>query len=233
MVDPLQRKSFEKPAPTVKDFHALVKEIRHEMNELLKGIFFSSDLEKRQKSFQDLKNLEKRFNPKFETVSKEKKKEIVSALHVDLKKLETALKNVNISIFLKVDGVHVPLLCRETNKPFTLFDFLNDSKMLSDKEIAFEFHTKTVDGDFLGAFFPGFNDEHFLTDFENRERLHLPFPYKFQGIEYLLRPAQPSGSYTIVGKCLLKNLSHNVQYDIPHGVMPGDLNQALDNLMHV
>lgn len=231
MVDPLDRRSFEKPSPSSLEFQEIVKGIRRDFNELLKTLFFSSDLGKRKRAFQDIKNLRILFSSRLDRVSSDKRKAVLAALQQDMRKLEIGLKSTPISIYMKIDGIHVPLFSQVAGQPFTLWDFLEDGNMLADREVAFRIHMKKVDGKHLSSWLPGFDEGDFQETFEEKKRLHLPFSFNYSGIDYSLTSSQPSGSYDIACKCPLRKLSQRVEFDIPRGVMPGDLNSALDRLL--
>jgi len=229
MVDPLQKRDFHKPKPELALFLNTLKEIRNDLNEFLRTLFFSNDLEKRKQAFLDIKNLKKKYSKQIELLPMEKRKEIVQALTIDSKKLEYALRSVPISIFMDIDGVKMPIVSKMTNKPFTLFDFFDDAQMLSHREVTFQFHAERIDGQ-MGVFFPGLNDAHFFTLMETKGRLHSSFQYNFGNVDYSFTPTT-AGSYNIRGKTELRYLPSHVQYEIPHGIMPGDLNQAIDTLL--
>ena len=229
MVDPLQRRDFDKPKPQLALFLSTLKEIRTDLNEFLRTLFFTNDLEKRKQAFLEIRNLKKKYSKQIELLPMEKRKEIIQALTIDMKKLEYALRSVPISIFMDIDGVKMPIVSRMTNKPFTLFDFFDDVQMLTHREVTFQFHTQRIDGQ-LGVFFPGLNDTHFFTLMDTKVRLHASFQYSFGNVDYSFTPSTP-GAYNIRGKAELRHLPSHVQYEIPHGIMPSDLNQAIDSLI--
>jgi hypothetical protein len=231
MVDPLDRRSFEKPGPMLAEFQKTVKEIKAELNDLLKTLFFSTDLEKRKFALKNICNMKKRFQVKLERVANHKKEDLFTALQIDVKKIENALKGVSVHIFMEIEGIHVPLHSRETKKPFNLFEFLDDPHMLEEREVWFQYHLPKMNPEYMGSLLPGFDDPHFVDSFQAKGRLKLPFTFNYSGIDYFLSPAQPNGSYHVEGNCCLKKLNHLVKFEIPHGVMPADLNSALDKVL--
>lgn len=228
MVDPLDRRSFNKPKVVDQHFHSIVKMIRHELNEDCKTLFFDHDLQKRTLAFKNLMTMTQRFTASLKELTPEQKKDLLAALQQDQRKLQNALRAISVHTFLQVDGIHIPVLDKNSNKPFTLFDFFNDPFMLSEKLVTFQYHALRFNSKLLAKTFPGMDDPHLKAEIQKHRKTH--FPFEHAGIQYTFTPSNPSG-YTISGTCPIKELSHSIKFEIPHGVMPSDLNVALDALL--
>lgn len=231
MVDPLDRRSFDKPSPSLMHFFGIVKMVRHELNEFCKTLFFDSDLQKRKQAFVEIKRMGERYAATLKDITPEQKKELLSALQQDNKKIENAMKKISLNHYMEIDGIHLPILNKASNKAFTLFDFFSNDHMLYDQEVVFQYHAIKFKAKTLAKFLPGMDDPALQAEMTKGKRSHKHTLFNHAGIQYDIAPSNPAGSYNITGKCLYKEMAKNIKCEIPHGVMPGDLNTALDRIL--
>ncbi len=231
MVDPLQRHSFRKPTKNINHFQGIIKMLRHELDELAKHLFLDTDIKKRKEALEDTKNMPLRYAASFKELAHEEQQALTRALTQNWRKVENALNAVPISIIMEVEGIHIPVLNKLTHKPFTLLDFLSDPHHLTGKEVVFQYHAVPFNPIALSKFFPGLDDIRLKGEIAKNKKVRKPTFFTYKGFTYDLTPSNPTGSYTVTGHCLLKELQPSVKYDIPKGSIPGDIHIPFDRIL--
>jgi|GEM_PF-6104834 len=225
-----KRGKFFQKKVTDTHFMNVAKKIREEIFSDSKTLFLDPDLKKRSRAFNDLKNLKNKYQMTFDGLSIDRKKKLITAIDLDDRKIDNALRDAKVVPYLDTCIGHVPLLNELTGEYFTLLDYLQDKDYLSSKMVTFEIHLHEYSVGMLLELLPGINDPELLEALEGSSSSHKHLIFSTDNIQYDLIKNQHTGLH-IVGKCQLKNLSHQVKYEIPQNHVPGDINWEIDRIL--